>query len=124
MLIRYRVVWWDKPTLSYAEEIECGREIAAKGKGPFLDDFLKSAGSTTYREGQTYTKWQVAKSLAILVLMIVAIFAMGKWRVFLVLMSIVLGLYLFSTAVSVFRLNLWLNRLVAQYATFVAKGNQ
>ena len=122
MIVQYRIVWWDKPSLSHAEEIAFGKRIAAKGKQPFLDEFLESAGPTHSR-GETYTRTQVIVGFVILLLMVVSLFMIGMGVVFLVALAMVLGVYFVSVAVSTVRLNLWLDRLAAQYAAHIAKNN-
>jgi len=121
MIVFYRIVWWDKPLLTEAEEIECGKQIALVGKKPFVDDFLKTAGPKNYKEGIEYTTQQKIMSFLILIMMFVAIYLMGKGKIFLVCLSFILGVYLISTAVSVVRLNLWLNTLVSKYASYKAQ---
>ena len=120
MIVPYRVVWWDAPSLSYEEEISLGREIASKGKQPFVDEFLRSAGPI-HNKKETFTKTQTTMSFVFLCLMALAIVVMGKGVIVLVAFSVVLAVYAGSVAVSTFRLNRWLNRLVTQYATHIAK---
>lgn len=121
MIVKFRLVWWDKPVLSDAEQIECGRKIALVGKEPFVDEFLKSAGSESYKKDIEYTAEQKVRSLIFVLLMGIGIYLLGKGKVFLVILGFVLSLYFLSTAVSVLRLNLWLNELVKKYAAHVAK---
>ena len=121
MLIVYRIVWWDKPLLSEAEEIECGRKIALIGKKPFVDEFLKSAGPKNYKEGVVYTRGQTIASFFFIISMFIAVFLMDKLRLLLVVLSFILGLYLISTFISLIRLNLLLNSLVKKFASHVAQ---
>jgi len=108
--------------MSYAEEIECGRSIAAKGKGPFIDEFLKSTGPAPRPEGRKYSNGQVVISAIIFAMMIGGVFMMENGPRFMKVMGVVLGLYFLSAALSVIRLNFWLNHLVRQYAAHAAKG--
>lgn len=127
MLIFYRVVWWDEPLLSEAEEIEHGKKIALVGKKPFVDEFLKTAGPKNYQPEVVYTKKQIITSVLMLILifsvMSVMLYLLGKLKIFSYVLCFVLAIYFVSTAISIVRLNLWLNKLVRRYAIYVAHQN-
>ncbi len=124
MLIEYkRFFWWAKPSLSYAEEIEFGKEIAERGMGPFLDDFLEATQPPIYRNRQTFTKWQAAKNCALPLILITLTIMRGKGGELLAVISIGLFLCIIILVISNIRLNSWLKHLVAQYAAYLRKDN-
>ena len=121
MIVPYKVVWWDRPSLSYDEEIQLGKEIALNGRRPFFDAFLLSSHGIK-KTDVTYSKGQKLASLLIMLLMLVAVFALGKGTQIFVALAVVLFFYFASVGISTVRLMLWLNRLTVQYARHVAKG--
>ena len=130
MVVVFHIFWWNKPLLTEAEEIECGKRIALVGKKSFIDAYFESVARQTYlpknyNKAQKMTWRDRGFYFLFLGLLLLAIYLMGKMKFFLVasvtvvLMFIII--YSISTAISVIRMNLWLSKLVRQYASYAAR---
>jgi Flp pilus assembly protein TadB len=120
-MIRYPLYFWTPPTLTPAQEIEVGRQIALEGRDKFLQ-------RTAPFKGQVFI-WPAFENFSPREWLAVAIFAamivatLVLFLVPLVIFVIVIGGYSGSTLVmSRHYHRKWTEQMLAKYAAFASQG--
>jgi hypothetical protein len=121
----------DEARRTQEEALELGRQIAMKGRESFVREFRKSLGKVKPQRQQSgiqhwSTPAQYSLLVAVLALCLFGLASMParEWIRLLVLMVMVMGIYGISSWFAYRRFCKWVDYLIANYATHVARGGQ
>lgn len=113
---------WSPPTLTEAEEIEFGRQIALHGEDSFKKQFWESFSKAKFTKDQGKAGpgfWIFLGALITLGVVFLPARELLASLVAGIMAGVILGV---SAMIGYMRFQSWLNRLKSKYAAYVAKG--
>jgi hypothetical protein len=126
MYIRYNIYSWTPPKLTPEQEIYLGREISLEGREAFLrrnHPYLSKNEQDQVQMSQNMTRSEKIKILVIGTLFFgpMIIFVPAIPLVALLALTPIIGLSMGSLVISRNRYRLWVDKMIAKYAKYVAE---
>lgn len=133
MIVQYSYISWSPPYLTEGEELELGQRIAAVGREQFEREFRESI-KKAHLKNQTPKSGIAAWPEEIRYIILIVLFGVGglfllraglaeQFMARLIPVCVIVMLvYYGSVFFAVRRFNKWVDRLIAKYASHVARG--